>query len=341
MNLSFVESPLQAINAIEYLNANHIKSTQCTFVVFSNPSVSSSNLQQIKYVLNLFNYSNCVTLDLDGGLKDLIKSRNKVIALKKSLSKHAVKTCILGEYRSLAARAIISQLKPLTTVVVDDGNATLRINRVCPVTTLADKAKRLLAKLFGFSIAPPSNITFFSVYDINEKLAYDDSLLKNSYYFLKNKMAKYSDSQKIFIIGSPLEAAGVVEQDLNLTLTLIKQAIVDNLTSKAQLVYISHRRESTTKKAAISNFGVKVLSLPYPFELYALINQVNTVKICGFYSSLFTNLLTLNNNIKITSYQITPQIIKPEYLDFVNNVYENYKNLSDPRLVIIPLVSND
>ncbi|MFT6904710.1 MAG: hypothetical protein ACJAS1_001364 [Oleiphilaceae bacterium] len=341
MNIAIIDSPLQALNSIEYLSSCNLNNKQCCFIIFSNVAVSNSNLEQIEFVLELFGYSNRLILNVNGGFKGLIKSREKIKFLARKLSKDQVQKCLLGEYRSLAAKALVNEIKPEQLIVVDDGNATLRINRVSSPITISGILKKLLARIFNLKITPWEKITFFSVYGISKQISLNDQLVFNDYSFLKTRMSEYSNSEKEFIIGSPLQAAGVVEDDLALTLILIGNILSNKKTSKSELIYISHRRESKSKLAEIAKYGIKVVSLAYPFELYALMNKENAVKINGFYSSLFPNLLNLNNEISITAYSIASSIIQPQFQEFVSNVYNSYQCMSDPRLQLKSLIHNE
>lgn len=341
MNVAIIDSPLQALNAIECLNSSHLDNEQCCFIIFSNIAVSNSNLEQIEFVLNLFGYSDRIVLNVNGGFKGLIKSRAEIKGLAKKLSKDKVKTCLLGEYRSVAAKALVNEIQPGQLIIVDDGNATLRINRVSSSTTILGKLKELFARLFSLKITLWKKITFFSVYDISKQISLNDKLICNDYSFLKNRMSEYPNSEKEFIIGSPLQAAGVVEDDLALTFTLIDNILRNKSRTKNELLYISHRRESKNKLATIAQYGIKVVSLSYPFELYALMNNENAVEINGFYSSLFPNLLNLNNDISITAYRVASSIIRPQFKEFVVSVYDSYQYMNDPRLQLKNMASNE
>jgi hypothetical protein len=332
MNLAIVESPLQALNIIEYFNTAKNKNKKCTVVIFSNSCVSDANLKQIEFVLDFFSFNERLVLDINAGLKGLISSRRKIKALAKKLSATSVESCVLGEYRSLAARALVNTLQPNEVVVVDDGNATLRINRRLASTSISEKLRFLLASLFTLNIKASKEITFFSVYDIRLKLSKRDKFISNNYHSLKKKMNEYPDSPKEFIIGSPLKAAGVVDNDNELTLALINSIVENAKVSKKDLIYISHRRESSEKLTLISDYGVEVVSLSYPFELYTLVNNVNVVKIHGFYSSLFFNLLKLNDRISVCSYRFSLSLVRPQFKVFVENVYKTYRELGDLRL---------
>lgn len=341
MNLAFIESPLQALNVIECLNMRTIKNKQCRFVIFSNAVVSNENLKQIEFVLNFFNYHDRLILDINAGFKDLIKNRQKIKALAKNLSVIPIKNCLLGEYRSLAAKSIVNIIKPESVFVVDDGNASLRINRILPATVFTEKLKTLFAYSLSLNTKIRDEITLFSVYDMREKLSLKDTFISNDYRFLKQRMLDYPASPKEFIIGSPLKAAGVVEDDIKLTLSLIDNIMENSSASKKQLIYVSHRRESANKLAMIAEYGIEVVSLAYPFELYALINNENAVKIHGFYSSLFTNLLRLNDQVIVTAYHFSSSLILPQFKTFVESVYNTYKQMNDPRLISINLSDHD
>ncbi|KQH83646.1 hypothetical protein AMR76_21800 [Vibrio furnissii] len=337
MIFAFVESPLQALNVVEYLNRNGDNSEECRFIIFSNSLLSDINLKQIEFVLNEFNYKDRVVVDVNSGLKDLIKKRKKLKTLSKILSQNSCQQCIIGEYRSLSSVAFVNKINPDKVVVVDDGNASLRIDRQSSKYSIIGTVKEIIALFFNLKIKRLNKVEFFSVYDIESSLSKEDSYIKNNYNFISSRLSCYPKSEKEFIIGSPLQSARVVDNDLPLSLNLIDRVIEVSGSSKDNLVYISHRREQKNKLEAIEKYGVRVLSLSYPFEIYAMVNKEHASKIHGFYSSLFINMLNFNENVNITSYEIDLKDVNSSYREFVSKVYKSYNDVNDSRFKLIRL----
>ena len=167
MNIAIVDSPLQALNAIEYLNCSGL-SGQCRFIVFSNLAGADENIKQIEFVLSHFGYTDKLVADISGGFSGLLSSRGELEGVIRTMKGRSFTTCIVGEYRSFAARVLINSLKPSTVVFVDDGTATLRIDRR---TSEYGGLKRAFAWCLGMDIKEPQVATFFSVYDIENRLS--------------------------------------------------------------------------------------------------------------------------------------------------------------------------
>ncbi|OOF01927.1 hypothetical protein, partial [Salinivibrio sp. MA607] len=242
MNLFFIESPLQALNAIEFVSCKDNKQGKDLFIILSDGTMSETNLAQIEFVLNFFGYDDKVIFNINGGVKSLFLHREQVRMLAKRYSKYNIEYCVIGEYRSLASRVLINKIKPKKVVTVDDGTATLRIERSKKPSVKIRLITTLCKFGLGFDITLKQGVHFFSVYDISNKLTKGDCLHTNRYSFLKSKLYDYPKSNKHFIIGSPLKEAGVVKEDIILTIKKIDKIVSLTKSKKSDLVYIAHRR---------------------------------------------------------------------------------------------------
>lgn len=337
MHLAIVDSPLQALNAIEYLNRSDSRDYKCKFVVFDGVGESDTAFQQIAKVLDLFGYECNLRVRMSGGYRSLLKSIGILRRSSKAVKKLQVEECIIGEYRLMAAWVLTGATKTHKVAVVDDGSATLRIDRTKPVGRFSRLYSKLLAVLVGGSVLPPDGVCFFSVYDIRHKLSANDSYSRNSYPFIKKHLCSLSPAPVEFIVGSPLAEAGVLKEDKTVIESLIAQLLLHRNTPRDRLIYVAHRRESRDKLLFIERLGVKVISLDYPFELYALIEKKATTRISGFYSSVFANLLNIYQEIDILAFRLREESVDAKFRQFVQSVYQTYEDMHDPRITILDL----
>lgn len=91
-------------------------------------------------------------------------------------------------------------------VLLDDGTATLRINREEGISP-----RKIIKSIFLKSIGMVNNEFenhIFSVYNIEEKVKKSDVVIRHCYENYKRKLERLpSNDNKVFIIGSPLYEA--------------------------------------------------------------------------------------------------------------------------------------
>ncbi len=330
--IAYIESPLQAFNLIEFLD---VKKISLEILIINKKTENSAlNYNQIMNIVDMIKYKKLVVIDVEGTLKNSLKIKSALKGIGGGgINKNRV-TLIAGEYRARVFWMLAGKFKKRSIVLLDDGTATLRINREEGISP-----RKIIKSLFLKSIGMVNNefekITFFSVYNIGEKVKKSDTVIRHCYENYKKKLASLpSDNNKVFIIGAPLFEAGVTSiDDIQLTLNMIK----DLLKSKPESVfyYVPHRRERTEKIKIISEL-VKVKRLDFPFEVYPLMEKENVSSIAGFYSSLYDNLIMIyGDKIKITSYVINEANLSPEWKSFVGCIYDNYSRYNNANIELI------
>lgn len=325
--LGYVESPLQAFNLMEYVDFYNIDID--VLVVNSKSLISSTNHSQILSVIKFLRFKEVVFLDLESNKKNLFKIKhfaNENNFLKKSFDEDI--TLIGGEYRSMVFWFIAKKFKRRKVVILDDGTATLRINRKQRPSKVL--IKDLILKMIGCADPFKEKISFFSIYDISDNVSLHDSVTKHSYSSFANKTIHYpDDNNSVYVIGTPLFEAGVIKgNDIEITFSMLSS--LKEMFAEKKVIYIPHRRERKEKIDAIAKM-VHVQTLDYPFELFSLINKKNIRYMGGFYSSLFDNMLYIyNGNLSISSFYVPGEVIFPSWQEFVESVYTNYKRYNSP-----------
>lgn len=319
--LAYIESPLQAFNLLEYAEVNKI--TIDILIVNKKTTVSLHNYSQISFVLSKLKAKTLFEIDIEAGKKNIFKIKKTIDAFL-SISKESF-LLIGGEYRSMIFWYICGKFSQRKVVILDDGTATLRINRTH--RHFKRLMRDLLMRALGFVDAFIEPIVFFSVYDLTNKIAKHDILILHKYESFQGKMTSFSKGQiTIYIIGSPFFEAGVID-DSNIEI-LITLEMINKLKGKYStydVVYIPHRRESEDKLERIRKV-IPVEKLGYPFELLPLVSEKKVAIIAGFYSSLFDNMYAIcGKDLKIECFCLPEKVINPSWSGFVSDVYENYK----------------
>lgn len=321
--VAYIESPLQAFNLLEYLSYENISLD--ILIVNKNSLVSERNYEQICFVLKFIKSKDIRLIDIKPSRKDLFSVRALVREIITPSSE--LMTLISGEYRSMIFWFIVEKFKNRNVVIVDDGTATLRLQR-----THRPLKKNILDKVlkfFGGGERYLEPITFFSVYDIRKKISKKDSLIQHNYPAFKKRLSLLSECDDVvYIIGAPLlEAKVIMGDDIELTIKMIKKVNIKHHSKR--LVYIPHRREREEKINEISKV-VTVRRLDYPFELLPLVENINIKHIAGFYSSLFDNMVAIyGKELGIECFYLPNDIIATDWKHFVDSIYANYKSYTD------------
>lgn len=330
--IAYIESPLQAFNLIELLDAKEI--TIDLLIINKKTTNSLLNYKQIMNIISMVRHKVLVTIDIEGTLRNSFKIKRELKAIKFGFPIKNKVTLIAGEYRSRVFWFLAAKFKSRDIILLDDGTATLRINRDGGFNP-RKIVKSMFLKIIGMVSYEYEKITFFSVYNIEEKVSKNDNVIMHSYENYRKKLQTLPKSEnKIFIIGSPLFEAGVTSvDDIELTINMISDLISNQ--PDCSFYYVPHRRERDKKIKRISEL-VEIKRFDFPFEVYPLMEKENVSSIAGFYSSLYDNLITIyGKNIKITSYVIDADKIAPEWKVFVGSVYDNYTRYKNANIELI------
>ncbi|WBL72090.1 polysialyltransferase family glycosyltransferase [Serratia liquefaciens] len=331
-HIAYIESPLQAFNLIEYLDAKNI--TLDLLIVNKRSANSALNHGQIVYLLQMIRHKTLKTIDVEGYLGKVFDIRSELKDVKSEVCVKDHVTLIAGEYRARVFWMLAHKYPKRDIVLLDDGTATLRIKRTNTVT-VRDLLKSIFLKSLGMVNNDREKLTFFSVYNIERNIAQRDTVVRHNYQKFKIKLASLPQGgNKIFIIGTPLYEAGVTSvDDIELTLKMIEDLKQNQ--EGAELVYIPHRREREEKIEAIRQH-VEVRRLDFPFEVYPIVVGENVASIAGFYSSLYDNLIKIyDEKIKITAYVLDEKVLSPEWVGFVDAIYKNYESYESADITLI------
>lgn len=304
-----VESPLQAMNAIEFISSQKITSFEI-FVIRTKNSRSFYWSLDIIRKFNLNDY--LVSVDWEPSkIDNILTALPKLYSLKRKLK---CKMLVLGDYKSTNLRFLASKLNYDDLVLLDDGTATINfVNHKSNITDGKSYLKEwLLVNVFGVKRIHDLHPTLFTIYD---NLNYH-KIIRCNYTTLKIRHQKI-DKNKIFVIGSDFVERGT----LNLEYYLQAMKTISDSSRNRSIIYIPHRREAVEKQKEISNrFGWKIYELDTIIEIFLLYMDVLPFRIVGISSSALPNIQRIfAGKIEVKFCEINSQLFnvrKKEYQSY-------------------------
>ncbi len=163
----------------------------------------------------------------------------------------------LGDYQTHLGRHAAHGAPDGATVVLDDGQATLRVNNYRVARAAGKRPPRLhpqiarprydvqraAARLLGLRLDDLPQVTFFTVYDIEPAPA--DRVVRHRFEWLRRRFGAPSIVEGTLYIGTPLVEQGIVTHDTCVTmLRRLREQTTD-------LWYRPHPREDATHVAQL------------------------------------------------------------------------------------------
>jgi len=329
--VAFVASPLQALNLLEY--STRFSLDVDVVMLVGTSEIEPTSRTQIEAVLSLVRPRRIVYQGYGLSLKRLHRVHRDLASGVAELREYfsaGVQDVVVGEYRSAFSWAVLFRLGlAQRIVVVDDGTATLRIDRGRLVPRSRQEWRQTLQNVILLAIGirgvvPPAGLTFFSQYALEGRTADNDVVVRNDYRTLSAELRSLPpDDESVYVIGAPYREAGAVaEGDLALALELTRFAA--DYTGK-KVIYVAHRRERTEKLDALRQ-EVTVVVPNVPFEIYPRVTGKRPCTIVGYYTSVFvTAAELLGNRVEIISVRIPRDRLKNSFRPFVDGVYRYYE----------------
>lgn len=329
--VAFIASPLQAVNLREY--CRRFGRTVDLVVVEGVAELDPSSITQIEGVVSRLEAKQVIFCDSGLSAKRIHQANRDLVVGLDAICKHlptAPYECVVGEYHSPFTWAVLKRLGtvPRDIVVVDDGTATLLVDRrrLIPRSRhlWRQNLKRLAFLSVGIFTFPPRGLTFFTTYAVEKNLAGNDTLICNDYRNLRAELQRLPpDDHFAYVIGSAHLEDGVVEGgDVELALDLIRFAA--EYTGR-KVVYMAHRRERPEKLDALQ-VAATVVTPDVPFEIYPEVIGKRPLTVVGYNSSaLVTVAKFLGNSTEVISLQIPRDVINESWIPLVEAVYEYYR----------------
>ena len=339
--VAFIDSPLQALNLLEYCLRF---SRQVNLVVVGMSNLESTTRTQIGAILSLVRPRHVIFREWGFRRKTLRRARRLLATGLAEVRSHLLREphdFVVGEYRSEFSWAVLRGLGDIvrTVIVVDDGTATLRIDRRRSAPRSSDAMRGHLKRFALLSAGvigtrPPARLTFFTTYALEYRAAKDDVIVRNDYRSLASDLRQLPpDDACVYVIGGAHQEGGEVDRgDIQLALELTRFAA--QYTGK-RVVYMPHRRERAEKLDVLRK-EVDVVEPTVPFEIYPLVLGKRPLTIVGYYSSLFvTEVELLGDTVEIIALQIPREFVNAAWLPFIDAIYDYYITNIGPAIQIV------
>lgn len=332
INIFVVESPLQALSAIE-AKALDKSASNVLIVSYQNKKYSDNNTQ-LYDVVNKGNWDRVYTLKK---ITCLPRKLQKLFLLMvvKFLYNKKVSRLFMGEFRSEMMHYFRCALCPNETFLLDDGAVIINIQKKYLLNKCHwpnDEAYKkgfisgLLDVLFFTAFknkkVVSEQIHLFSAFNI---VPIDGQLvLENNYSLLKLQ----SNNQKkldnvVYHFGSKYSEAGIISFEYELEfIKNIQSYFKDN---NIHFVYVPHREESQEKLSAIKRLGAEMKSLSQPAEVFFASTDSIPAHISAAYSTVLNNLSLMFDFESVIAFEVDRKMIDEKYVLDIDNVYEYFK----------------
>lgn len=349
--IAVVFTPLQALNLVEYSRRFGRQIDVVMVGVFSS-GIEPHIRTQIETTLSTFNPREVIYHESELRTNGPMGARRLIASAAGAFQAHLTAgpyEFVVGEYRSHFAWAVLHSLKSLVqrVIVVDDGSATLRIDRRRRSALRSPDARRqklavLMLLAMGIRAAVPSTgLTFFTTYAIDDHIASGDAIVRNDYQTLSAELRNLPpDDDSVYVIGGPhwgsmpraWQAGEVEKADLELALELSRFAAEY---TGMEVLYMAHRRESAEKLDAIRK-EFRVVTPTVPFEIYPRVLGKRPRAIVGYYSSvIITAAELLGDSVDIIALQIPREFTDVSWRPFIDEVYRYFLNDLEPLVQVV------
>ncbi|MGJ3234508.1 glycosyltransferase family 52 [Marivirga sp.] len=320
MNIFFVSSPLQLINATEARYFYKIEANSSLLIILD--FYGKNNKEQVFNVLKNFEWPNKMIFSYVPS-KNRFKLLFKIKEVINSLRLKTYDKLFIGDYYAYEIRAVVNKIRFDELCIFDDGNASILV-----LENLQKGIKEkfgiryFLYKSFGLNVNQLKKFRLFSAYshtvnsDTNPNIVID----KNNYSLLKSSVPAKSKADEIIILGVKFVEANFVTFD---EYVFKLKAMISDLKKRfnGEVVYIPHRHEDKNKVISLQEIlGLKIRDVNYSIEIY-LINEDFPQVVATFFSSALFNLnLIFGHEIPLISYYIDINVDIP-------SSYSEYRKL--------------
>jgi len=344
-NVFMVKTPLQLINAVEAKHYFKLSLFDCVMIIMGD---RKSQHQLLSLAKHMKEWGRVIVLNdvglyfgnpLDGNKIGFSASSRKSKLFNKSIfnvrrlnriSKNlgSVEKIFIGYSRYVYMRHFVNVTPHNEVILLDDGNATIKLakeRREGKISELHLSAKKKIKKiakniLQGVKDDDIDSLCFFTIYDV--VAGKNDRIVKNSFSHIKSRIMSSSINDVVYFLGSPLDEAGILDQNIYLR-HLIR---VKNYFKNTNFIYVAHRREYKKNLDVISKIlGVEVVLFDYPIEYQLAMIGPRPKIISSFISSAIDNCRDIfGSELKIISFKL--DLTASPRKDELEFIYDNYKS---------------
>lgn len=299
--ISIVSTQLQLINCAEYMH-----STGCKESILFIAAKSQKRERQILEIRDKDCYkslfSKVYSYSLySNRLFNFILSFVHIFRLFVFCLLHNYDTCILGNYKEFIGRYLVKKNAKANVIVVDDGLATLAIERGrqeeletrVPFMFIAN---RVLQKFVEKGSYVPNCIHFYSIFSL--KVWGADSYERNKYNYLKKFSSSLNIPQSlltadIVFLGQPLYFKNFLSEECYSSYLRIYAK-----EHGTPILYYAHPEESKVKWSELKCGDLYIYTdNVISFEVFASLLKDST-KVVSFYTSALTTIRQINPSIQ-------------------------------------------
>lgn len=353
MNLFFLTSPMQLINAMEARHHYGIEAEACVLILVPQRPVS---LRQIEKIINPEMWGAVHTLplfdqaaqqqwgrsktDSHREVADWLRRswrsrrrRRRVVQWVNAIAQrlHALERLFLGIYYRKLPRHLANIVTAREVVLLDDGAGTI-VNNEQRRRRAFDPARQpwhryiqdaLTALFYGYDLRAIEHVTFFTTFDI--AVADYDRKVSHSYPYLRSRAKAQPNTEAAYFLGQPLPEYGMVA-DAPYMDSLRE---INACFGGREVVYVAHRDEEACKLERVrAALGWRVEAFDLPIEYQLCFQGPLPSAIGGFFTSaLETCHVIFGEQIDLTSFRIAERHLPKSYrAAHTRSVYDYYEN---------------
>jgi len=327
VNLFLIASPLQYINAVEAKHHFGFDAQECVLCI------CESTMKNRMQLLNIINAEDW------GAVHFIPQALNKYFfwmpykimdCILKEIGE--ISNIFIGEYRNEFMKYYALATKSEKIFLLDDGNVTILISKLraagkegTPNYARPSILYAMALRLMGIKPQQIETLNYFTIYNIKPKLG--ESVVNNSFNFIKRKLSDGATivDKKVYFLGTELDFAypiPIVKNEEYMKLMVkVREYFKDS-----DIVYFPHRSEPDGKLNTLENeLNIHVQRIDMPIEIYLIKNAIYPKILAGFYSTAFDNLKIIFPNVVCTAFQIDRGKIRPDYREYMQNIYDYYE----------------
>lgn len=329
MNVFFVFSPLQLVNALE---AKAFFETKNNVLVVVREDCLVYTLSSYGHLLDVRAWDDLHYLFATGpeSTEDIPNPRWFYLrwSLRRRLDRliaslGPTETLFMGRYAEPIQRHIVNRLAHRTLYLLDDGTDTLLINdrrKHSGKISLSPKGAVSLF-LLGLRNAEAERVTFFSAYDIDVRTG--DTLVRNRYTSFRAGIAETAQGDEVWFLGQPLVADAYLTQETYTEYLAAAKAAYP----EGQFVYVPHSREPEADVAELRRaLGCEVRRYGLPIEHVLSTVSVRPRELVSLFTSALPNCAAMFGELlPLTAVYLEPQHLRHSRA-FVESVYDYLRN---------------
>jgi hypothetical protein len=237
----------------------------------------------------------------------------------------------LGDYQTHLGRHAAHGVRGGAVVVLDDGQATLRVNAYRVARAEGRRPPRLhpqiprprydiqraFARALGLRLGDLRSVTFFTVYDLTP--ARGDAVVRNRFTWLRTRYGTPTIVAGSLFLGSPLVESAIVSHDTYVTILKRLQAQSDGA-----LWYRPHPREDPARVARLhDDVGFELLELDSIIEVGVLRTGWVPARIATTHSTALDTLrVILGDAVNVQAIPLPIEQVAPRWRDWITRAYD-------------------